>query len=153
MEYFLEHLTSFPSERDRYISSQDICKAFNWVRIPFEVAILLVHLEIDCIGEQLIVLRSQQLWNEKYKNLSLTQFWASAQSMEPSVSEVCLQATKAFLPFATTYLCEAGFSALAMVKTKYCNQLQPEDDLRCALMTIKPDFDKVVPQVQGQGSH
>jgi len=36
-----------------------------------------------------------------------------------------------------------------MVKTKYRNQLQPEDDLRCALTTITPDFDKLVIQVQG----
>ena len=28
----------------------------------------------------------------------------------------------------TRPLCEAGFSALAMIKTKYRNQLQPEDD-------------------------
>ena len=37
------------------------------------------------------------------------------------------------------YICETGFSALALVvKNKRRNQLQPEDDFRCALTTIKP---------------
>ena len=69
------------------------------------------------------------------------------------LSDLWKEATIALLPFPTTYLCEAGFSTLALVKTKYRNQLQPEDDLRCALTTIIPDFDKLVIQVQGQGSH
>ena len=84
---------------------------------------------------------------------SLTQFREEVQLKEPNLSDLCWQATKAFLPFPTTYLCEAGFSALAMIKTKYRNQLQPEDDLRCALTTIDPNFDKLVAKVQGQGSH
>ena len=117
------------------------------------MAALQVHAEIDCIGEQLVVLQSRQLWNEKNKNFSPTQFWAGVQLLEPSVSELCMQATKALLSFPTTYFCEAGFSALAMVKTKYRNQLQPEGNLRCALTTVKPNFDKLVQQVQGQGSH
>ena len=86
---FLEHRTSFLSELDRYIPSKDFCKALNWVQIPFEVAALQVHSEIDCVGEQLVVLQSRQMWNEKYENLSLTQFWASVQLMEPNVSELC----------------------------------------------------------------
>ena len=135
---FLEHLTSFLSVLDRYIPFQDFCKAFNWMRIPFEAAALQDHPEIGCVGEQLVVLQSRQLWNEKHKNLSMTQFWASVQSMEPNVSKLCWQETKAFLPFPFTYLCEAGCSALAMVKIKYRYQLQPEEDLRCALTTIKP---------------
>ena len=49
---FLEHLTSFLSELDRYIPSHSFNKAFNWVQIPFEVSVLQVNPEIDCIGEQ-----------------------------------------------------------------------------------------------------
>ena len=73
--------------------------------------------------------------------------------MKPNLSDLCQQTTVAFLSFPTTYLCEAGFSTLALVKTKYRNKLQPEDDINCALKTIIPDFDKLVKQVQGQSSH
>lgn len=60
---------------------------------------------------------------------------------------------KALLPFATTYLCEAGFSALTVTKTKYRNRLQPEDDLRCSLTSKSPRFEELVNTLQCQGSH
>ena len=150
---FLEHLSTLLSELDRYIPSNDYCRIFNWVGNPFQASALEVHSDMDCIAEQLLELQSRQMWKDKFKNASLTQFWANVQSMEPSLSDLCKQAATALLPFPTTYLCESGFSTLTMIKTKYRNRLQPEDDIRCALATIIPEFDKLVKQVQGQGSH
>ena len=103
-----------------------------------------VDLETGCIAEQLIEPQSQLMWRDKFKIVSLTQVWANVRSKEPNLSNLCKQATIALLSFPTTYLCEAGFSTLAMIKTKYWNQLQREDDTRCALTTIIPDFDKLV---------
>ena len=114
-EIFLDHLSSFLSELDRYIPSNDYSKTFNWVRCPFELSALHVHPDTDCIAEQLIELQSRQLWRNKFENVSLTQFWAEVQSKKPNLSDLCWQATKALLPFPFTYLCEAGFSALAMI--------------------------------------
>ena len=140
---FLEHLNAFVSELDRYIPSHNYSKIFNWVRSPFEVSALEVYLEMGCIGEQLIEPQSRHMWRDKFKIVSLTQFWANVRSKEPNLFDFCKQATKALLAFPTTYLCEAGFSTLAKVKTKYWNQCQREDDARCALTTIIPDFDKL----------
>ena len=150
---FLEHLNTFLSELDRYIPSNDYCRIFNWVRNPFQVSALEVHSDMDCIAEELLELQSRQMWKDKFKKASLTQFWANVQSMEPSLSDLCKQAATALLPFPTTYLCESDFSTLTMIKTKYRNRLQSEDDIRCALATIILEFDKLVKQVQGQGSH
>ena len=149
-QIFLEHLSLFLSKLDIYIYIlfHDYSRTFNWVRCSFEVSSLKVHPETNSIAEQPV-----QLWRNKFKNVSLTQFWAEAQSKKPNLSDLCWQATKALLPFPTTYLCEAGFSALAMIKTKYRNHFQPEDDIRCALTTIDPNFDKLVMHIQGQGSH
>ena len=61
-------------------------------------------------------------------------------------------ATKDLLPFSNKHICEAGFSALAMVKSKRRNELRPEDDFRCVLTTVKRNFDELVQEVQGQGS-
>ena len=141
---FLEHLNAFVYELDRYILSHNDSKIFNWVRGPFEVSALEVDLETGCIAEQLIEPQSQLMWRDKFKIVSLTQFWANVRSKESNLSNLCKQATIALLPFPTTYLCEAGFSTLATVKTKYWNQLQRENDTRCALTTIIPDFDKLV---------
>ena len=57
------------------------------------------------------------------------------------------------LPFATTYLCETGFSALTTIKTKARNRLDPQHDLRCALTSIEPRFEKICDQIQSQGAH
>ena len=67
---------------------------------------------------------------------------------------ICLlvRRQKNLLPYSSKYICEAGFSALAMVESKRRNQLLPQDDFKCALTTIKPYSDELVQQVQGQGS-
>ena len=101
---FLEHLTctSFLSELDRYITSHNFNKAFNWMRIPFVMSALQVYSEIDCIGKQLVVLQSRQLWKEKYKIVSLPQVWAKVQSMKlkgDSRSGLYLQARKTIYLF------------------------------------------------------
>ena len=90
---FLEHLNAFVFELDRYISSHNYSKIFNWVRSPFEVSEIEVHSEMDCIAEQLIELQSRQIWRDKFKILFLTQFWAK----EPNLSDLCKQATIALL--------------------------------------------------------
>ena len=48
------------------------------------------------------------------------------------------------LPFSTTYLCEQGFSALTLVKTKARNRLSPGSDLRVALSKIDPWIEEIV---------
>ena len=115
---FLERLTTFVFELDRYISSQNYSQIINWVRSPFEVSAVEVQLQMDCIAEKLIKQQSRQMRRDKLKTVSLTQFWASAQSIEPNLSDLGQPAAVALLPFSTTFLCKAGFSTLALVKTK-----------------------------------
>ena len=71
---FLEHLNTFLSELDRYIPSNDYCRIFNWVRNPFQVSALEVHSDMDCTAEELLELQSRQMWKDKFKKASLTQF-------------------------------------------------------------------------------
>ena len=53
---FLDHLTTFVSEPNRYIPSKNYSKIFTWLRSPFEVSALEVHSQMKCITEQLIKL-------------------------------------------------------------------------------------------------
>ena len=48
------------------------------------------------------------------------------------------------LSFSTTYLCEQGFSALTVVKTKARYRLIPGNDLRVALSKIEPCIGEIV---------
>ena len=127
-QVFLEHLTSFLSESDRYIPSHNYSKTFNWVRLPFEVSTLQVHSELDCIAEQLVEQQSRQLWRDKLKNVSLTQFWANVQSMEPNLSDLCQQ--KLFCLFQLHTFVNLFFQHLLWLKPSTatnCNQKTTSD--------------------------
>ena len=121
---------------------------FNWEQSPFKLAELEVHSQIDCIAEELNQLQSQQMWRDKFKTVSLTQFLANVQSMEPNLSDLCQQGAVALLPFPTTFYCETSFSIYQALP-----QTATERGYQIALMTIIPDFDKLVKQAPGQSSH
>ena len=62
------------------------------------------------LAEQLLKLQAE------YEALDIESFWMSQPArVQPLAHE---EATKLLLPFATTYLCDVGFSALAVIKTK-----------------------------------
>ena len=58
----------------------------------------------------------------------------------------------ALIPFATTYLCESGFSALLAVKMKQRNRLAAKDDMRVALSKTIPQFCVLVENKKQQPS-
>jgi hypothetical protein len=50
------------------------------------------------------------------------------------------KAINILFPFATSYLCETGFSGLAALKTKYRSVLNIESDLRVAISRLQPRY-------------
>ena len=57
------------------------------------------------------------------------------------------------MPFATSYLCEYGFSAAAVIKSKYQNKIGIEREMRVAISNIAPRFDKMCIEQQAHCSH
>ena len=82
--------------------------------------------------------------------MALSQFWCAMRESYPQVSEL---AFRVLLPFATTYLCESGYSALVHIKTKARNRRKVEDDMRLALSNTKPRIPQLAVQLQSQPSH
>lgn len=82
--------------------------------------------------------------------MSLIDFWAARQSEYPELSR---KAVNFLLPFATTYLCESGFSHLVMIKTKYRNRLDAESELRLKLTKITPKIESLCIKKQAHPSH
>lgn len=79
------------------------------------------------------------------------EFWISLSNEYP---DLCQEALKKLVPFATTYLCESGFSTLTTIKTKSRNKLDVEPTMRVSLTnSIKPRIDFLVKKHQEQGSH
>ena len=70
--------------------------------------------------------------------------------MYPTVSKFV---PKKLIAFATTWLCEAGFSAVCVLKAKHRNRLEVEADLRLCLSKVSPRFQKLTDGKQAQLSH
>ena len=66
---------------------------------------------------------------------------------------ISIQALCVLVMFGSTYLCEAAFSTLVAIKTKYRNKLEVEGDLRCALSGIKPRINELFSKKQCEVSH
>ena len=82
--------------------------------------------------------------------MHLATFWCAQLEMFPQLAESALNI---LVPFATTYLCESGFSTLVSIKTKPRNRLDPEDDMRVAITKKEPRFKLIIEKMQQQKSH
>ena len=76
--------------------------------------------------EQLTELSCDTALKQRFQNVSLVQFWLNLNSEYNALSS---KALKVLLPFATSYLCKTGFSALAAMKSKYRARLIAEKEL------------------------
>ncbi|XP_068238516.1 zinc finger BED domain-containing protein 5-like [Palaemon carinicauda] len=77
------------------------CTAFNASIIP------------DEIQEEFLNLKNDSLARDLFKKKLVTHFWCT---MYQSYSKASLTALRIFVPFASTYVCEAGFSILVNIK-------------------------------------
>ncbi|XP_064111487.1 protein FAM200A-like [Macrobrachium nipponense] len=146
-------MSNLVTELDHYIPEN--AHKYSWIRNPFNIEAEDLPEEMSNINnlqEQLIEIQSDEALHYDFKRQheSLSSFWIKVYKEKPILGG---EAMKALLPFATTYLCEAGFSAQTVTKTKYRNRLQPEDDLRCSLTSKSPRFEELVNTLQCQGSH
>ena len=145
-----EYLDKLQIELDRFIPENVELSKYSWVRNPFEISVHEVGEDICGFQEELLDLQASQVLKEKFSRMCLTQFWPQLKD-KPILSS---ESENALLPFPTTYLCEAGFSTLVVIKTKYRNRLDAQHDMRCALsMNIHPNIEELVEYVQHQGSH
>ena len=64
-------------------------------------------------------------------------FWIEAHA-DPVISKAAL---RVWIPVATSYMCEAGFSAVAFLKIKYCSKLDVEWEMHVAVSNITPRFE------------
>ena len=121
----------------------------NWIRNPFVDNANAPQGFTSLEAEQFIDLSSDLTLKSLYNPNSLISFWVKARSEFPL--EGC-KALRVLVPFATSYLCEAGFSAV-VIKSKYRNKIDIERDMRVAISNIAPRFNKMCLQQQAHCSH
>ena len=102
------------------------------------------------IMEDLIDMKNNCGIQMEFSYGSLRHFWASQLETCPVLAE---KALAVLVPFATTYLCETGFSCLLHIKSKTRNRWDPEHDIQVALSTKTPRFDPIINRKQQQKSH
>uniref|UniRef100_A0A8C1PKF5 Uncharacterized protein n=1 Tax=Cyprinus carpio TaxID=7962 RepID=A0A8C1PKF5_CYPCA len=107
-------------------------------------------------GHEQLLLHTERLYElysrlkELFSSCPLSSFWAA---LVQEYAQLCDAALKILLPFTLTYLCEAGFSKMTALKTKYRNRAQIEDDLRLCLSNIEARIEGLCKAKQAQVSH
>ena len=97
---------------------------------------------------QLIDLSCDGSLKGKFLESSLSIFWLNATSLFPELSDMAVS-----MLFSTTYLCQAGFSALTAMKTKYRNGLCTDYNMRLCLACFKLCIDLLISNMQAHPSH
>ena len=104
----------------------------------------------ESLKDELIELCMNRFIKMQFESKTLEQYWCCSMNMFPKLGE---KALSTLIPFATTYLCESGFSTLLSIKTKSRNRLNAQADMRIAISNKMPRFQKVLYNKQEQKSH
>lgn len=146
---FIEHLDQLLIHFSHYFQDIDDTK-FAWIRNPF-VDEQNDEFELTTAEkEKLIELSCDSSLKQKFKSETLVQFWLNQREEYNILSGKAIQI---LLPFATSYLCETGFSALAAIKSKYRARLVVEKELRVAVSSLTPRFERLCANKQAHPSH
>uniref|UniRef100_A0A3P9IY56 DUF4371 domain-containing protein n=1 Tax=Oryzias latipes TaxID=8090 RepID=A0A3P9IY56_ORYLA len=114
------HLYNLISGFHSYFTDMDEKSVqLDWVRNPFLLSeanrskLPVTH------QEKLMEVASDRGLQMKFGASTLTQFWLCVRQEHPELGQKALEQ---LLPFASTYLCEASFSAMMLIKTKQRNR-------------------------------
>ena len=122
--------------------------SFDWLRNPFGCNIP----EGFTFQEkaQLLSVKNNSALRILFDCIELDEFWLSVKESNQVIGE---KALALLLPFPTSYLCETGFSSVAVLKSKYRNRLSIEADLRVAISNISPRFETICAKHRANVSH
>ena len=143
-----EHLSSL-ERRDNYFPDISIEK-YDWLRNPF-IEVSSADSEFtNAEEEELIDIRSDCTLKLKHSEQPLDTFWIQLRNEFPIIAN---RALRVLLRFATSYLCEVGFSTLTNIKTKRRERLLTvEQEMRVCLSTIRPRIAEICKHSQGPGT-
>ena len=138
----ITHLTKHRESFSDYFPDLDI-HTFNWVVDPFKCEIGNIPEEPPGLAEAILELRSNTEASIQFESKeNLSSFWLSKAAKAFKIAYE--KAVKKLLPFATTYLCEQGFSILMNIKTMNRNRLNAQDCIQIALTSKSPNFEVIV---------
>ncbi|CAK1599034.1 unnamed protein product [Parnassius mnemosyne] len=142
---FTQHLSSLSEQFENYFPEN--LEQYDWVRNPFQsTAPSTLSTKEE---EQLIELYCDSSLKLQYDKDKLLEFWSLVSHEYRAISCAAL---RVLLPFATSYLCETGFSAVAVIKNKYRSKINIAKEMRVAIFKLEPRFEKLCSEKQAHPS-
>ena len=86
-----------------------------------------------------------ELQKNVHREMCCSDFWTAMIQTYPDLAKMAL---KVLIPFATTYECQAAFSTLFHIKSKYRNRLDVTHYMRVALSKTQPKIDELIAKKQ-----
>ena len=139
-----EHLEIVSAEFRSYFNDDTL--HVSWYRDPLNTEID-PNAEAEELAEFKVSNAMKLAFNKKTDDSS---FWLSLHDSHPLLSK---KASVILVQFATTYLCEAGFSDQTFTKTKSRNRLNLCSDIRLAQFKTEPNVKDLLRRVQEHASH
>ena len=146
----VQHLMTLDDEFHRRFADLQQTEFPEWLAQPFITDLTEVQ---SSLLDELSMLQNDISANALFKKHRQL-FWLSTE-IEDRYPLLSSTARAMLLPFPTSYLVEAGFSAVNEIVTKKRNSLNLSDrgDLRLKLTGLQPNLKKLVDRHQAQGSH
>ena len=145
------HLTNLIENFHSYFPDmEEKSKQLDWVKYPFHLSETNGSKLPVTNQETLLEVSSDRGLQMKFATSTLTQFWVCVKQEHPDLGQKALEQ---LLTFASTYLCEASFSAMTVIKTKQRNRLCLEKSLITAVASLPPRLTKILSEAQAQVSH
>ena len=141
-----DHLKNVSAQIRKYFPDE-CSKYFSLTINPFNTSVSDIP---EAAAEEFIELKHSFVAKSWFGELELQEFWAKSLKKFPVISEIAI---RNLLPFPTTYLCETAFSQLLIIKNKYRNKLNVEDDLRCGISEPEPRRELLAKKVLHKTSH
>ena len=107
------HLDALISHFEKYFS--EVMEKYSWIRNPIVENANAPYGFTSLKAEQFIDLTFDLTLKSIYNSNSLISFWVKARADFPHVG---CKALRVLVPFATSCLCEAGFSAVAVIESE-----------------------------------
>ena len=142
--WMIKHMEIVCTEFRSYFSDAPL--SVSWHKDPFNTKVNPIAEEAEELAEFKVSNAMKQAFSNKS---DLSSFWLSLHDSYPILSK---KTSVMFIQFATTYLCEAGFSDLVIIKTKSKNRLDASNEIRLAQSKTEPNIKGLIKRGQEQTS-
>ena len=128
-----EHLQMFSQSFQGYFHYGEVSVSEGWMQDPFLFNIDFMD-DNNKMKEELVEMKANKITKMEFDSTKLDTFWCAQLNTFPLLAK---KVSEILVPFATTYLCEIGFSTLLNIKTKARNRLNSSDDMRVSISKKK----------------